>query len=324
MGRRGGMIALACVALAACVNDSSGAPGDGGSDAPADANAPPDAAPDASDGGTSAACDPAKQFGVLAALSSTINDVARVGWAQLTHDELAMTYAAFDGGAGPINLFTATRASASDPFTTGTRLALSGTNDDDTPSIAGDNLTLYFSSNRPNKSAAFHLWAATRTVTSTDFGSPLEVSSLASSASEYEPYVSADGTVLYFASNRSGGAGKNDLYRATRPTNGSFTLDSPGPFTTVNTADDESDPVYSPDELTLYFASDRAGGHGNTDVWKATRPDTTSPFGAPVNVTELNGASDDAPSWISDDGCRIYVTRGASGNYAIYTATKPK
>lgn len=319
MRRIGGVVALAC--LVACVGDSSGPTGDGGTDATTDA-APNDAQVEAAPDGSSAACDPSKPFGVLAALASTINNVSRVGWAQLTHDELSMTYASFNGST-PINLYTATRAATSDPFTTGTHLAIGGANDDDTPSVTGDNLTLYFSSNRPNKGTNFHLWAATRNVTSTDFGSPLQVSSLTSSASEYEPYVSADGTVLYFASNRTG-AGQNDLYRATRPANGSFTLDSPGPFTTINTAADESDPVHSPDELTLYFASNRTGGKGSTDVWKATRADTSSPFGNPTNVGELNSASDDAPSWISDDGCRIYVTRGANGNYAIYMATKPK
>ena len=136
--------------------------------------------------------------------------------------------------------------------------------------------------------------------------------------------MSADGLVLYFSSDRTGGAGKLDLYRATRPTNGSFTVDTPGPFTAVNTADAESDNVFSSDELTLYFASDRAGGKGGADIWKATRTSKSSAFGAPTNVTELNTTSDDAPSWISDDGCRIYVTRGSAGSYSIYAATKPK
>ncbi len=321
MGTRTHGIVLSSVFVIACVGDSNITPTDGGSDATTDVTPSDVLQSDAVDAPV-AACDPTKPFGVLAALASTINNVQRVGWAQLTHDELSMTYASFNG-TPPIHLYTSSRAAVTDPFTTGTMLAISGANDDDTPTVTGDNLTLYFSSNRPNSGSNFHIWAATRNVASTDFGSPLQVSSLTSGASEYEPFVSADGTVLYFASSRTGGAGKDDLYRATRPANGSFSVDSPGPFTVINTADEEETPVFTPDELTLYFASDRAGSKGS-DVWKATRADRSSPFGNPTNVVELNSQNDESPSWISDDGCRIYVTRGGLGNYAIYSATKPK
>jgi hypothetical protein len=73
--------------------------------------------------------------------------------------------------------------------------------------------------------------------------------------------------------------------------------------------------VASADGRWLYFASSRAGGgaKGELDIWVAHRVDLASPFGAPVNVAELNTASADRPSWISSDGCRMYLTSTREG-----------
>ena len=43
-------------------------------------------------------------------------------------------------------------------------------------------------------------------------------------------------------------------------------------------------PAISADELTLYFSSDRPGGEGDYDLWKATRNSVEEPFG---NITNL-------------------------------------
>jgi hypothetical protein len=43
----------------------------------------------------------------------------------------------------------------------------------------------------------------------------------------------------------------------------------------------------------MFFASSRAAGVGLIDVWVASRLDTTSPFGTPVNVTGLNSTAAD-------------------------------
>ena len=43
-------------------------------------------------------------------------------------------------------------------------------------------------------------------------------------------------------------------------------------------------PAVTPDELTIYFSSNRPGGEGDYDIWKATRNSVNEPFG---NVTNL-------------------------------------
>jgi hypothetical protein len=53
-------------------------------------------------------------------------------------------------------------------------------------------------------------------------------------------------------------------------------------------------PIQSPDGLSLYMATNRAGGEGLLDIWVAHRESTDAPFGAPENLGEsVNSAADD-------------------------------
>jgi hypothetical protein len=86
--------------------------------------------------------------------------------------------------------------------------------------------------------------------------------------------------------------------------------------------------VISADGLSLYFASNRAGSQGSTnssDVWVARRQTKADAFGTPTNVAELSSPDEDIPSWLSADGCRMYVARMQMDwpTARIYTATRP-
>jgi tetratricopeptide (TPR) repeat protein len=83
------------------------------------------------------------------------------------------------------------------------------------------------------------------------------------------PSFSNDGRTLYFSSNRAGGKGGLDLYRAN--------IDNAGRFgrainmgADINTAGDEMFPYVSGDGK-LYFASDGHPGLGGLDLYMATR-----------------------------------------------------
>ena len=54
----------------------------------------------------------------------------------------------------------------------------------------------------------------------------------------------------------------------------------------VNTPALDGCPIQSPDDLSLYIASNRPGGRGGLDIWVATRSSTSSPWGAPTNLGE--------------------------------------
>src|SRR5690606_3109874 len=70
---------------------------------------------------------------------------------------------------------------------------------------------------------------------------------------ESMPTVSADGKTLYFCSNRPGGKGKSDIYKATWTGTGFGNIENLGDK--INTEGDEQSPFIHPDGKTLYFIS---------------------------------------------------------------------
>ena len=61
----------------------------------------------------------------------------------------------------------------------------------------------------------------------------------------------------------------------------------------MNSPASDSTPEVSADGLTLWFASDRAGGQGAHDIWVSTRASRGAPWGAPAVVVELSSAAND-------------------------------
>ena len=96
---------------------------------------------------------------------------------------------------------------------------------------------------------------------------------------------------IYFASNRPGGVGGMDLYRATQ-----ISTDQPGEFSepvaldrSVNTAGNEITPVVDSETKALTFASDGHPGYGGYDLFRASFADgryvATTNAGLPLNST---------------------------------------
>jgi hypothetical protein len=91
----------------------------------------------------------------------------------------------------------------------------------------------------------------------------------------------------------------------------------------MNTSALDGCPIESPDGLSLYLASNRAGGKGGLDIWVATRSSTSSSWGAPQNLGEpVNSAADDfCPTPVGKNGL-FFVSRealpGACGQGDIY------
>lgn len=78
----------------------------------------------------------------------------------------------------------------------------------------------------------------------------------------------------------------------------------------LNTPSLDGCPIQSPDGLSLYMASNRPGGKGLLDIWVATRPSTSDPWGVPVNLPEpINSAADDfCPTPLHGNGL-LFVSR---------------
>ena len=96
---------------------------------------------------------------------------------------------------------------------------------------------------------------------------------------------------------------------------------TPTDETELNTVGDDWAADVTDRGLTIYFVSDRSGGIGGFDIWRATRASTTQPFGNLTDVVELDTVNDDFGPDITIDGLTMYY---ATDNQArdLFVATR--
>jgi hypothetical protein len=130
------------------------------------------------------------------------------------------------------------------------------------PNISTDGLSLHFGSRRPGGYGSCDVYMVTRTTIDDEWGAPVNVG-VPPNTSSFEgfPNISADGRVLFFYSDRSGGYGGMDIYMSMRPT----VFDSWGQAVNlgpmINTPYYDLSPSLSADGSTLHFA------HNDVTAW---------------------------------------------------------
>ena len=119
------------------------------------------------------------------------------------------------------------------------------------PWFTADGRTLWFISSRSTdgvKRKDLDIWKVERDA-SGKWGVPTRLPvPVNSNGAEWFPRPSPDGW-LYFGSNRPGGIGGNDIWRGREISPGQWTIENLGPA--INTADDEYEPLPSPDGTRL-------------------------------------------------------------------------
>jgi len=109
--------------------------------------------------------------------------------------------------------------------------------------------------------------------------------------SSQQPYISADGSYLLFASNRPGGIGKFDIWYAPITNGDAGAAINAG--NTINTKEDEQAPFYHQPSGTLVFASKGRTGMGGFDLY-SSKGTTPAQWQAPVNLGyPVNSVKDD-------------------------------
>jgi Tol biopolymer transport system component len=177
----------------------------------------------------------------------------------------------------------------------------SGRYADADPFITRDGAHLYFISTRPLTTGGpakdLDIWMMDRAGAGWTDPRPLSAP-INSSGAEWFPTIAASGTI-YFGSDRPGGQGRTDLYRARLVDGGYADAENLGPV--VNGAGNEFEPFIAPDESFLIFMGARPGGRGGSDLWVTyNRAGAWTPpvaLGAGVN----SPASEYSPG-ISPDG----------------------
>jgi OmpA-OmpF porin, OOP family len=121
-----------------------------------------------------------------------------------------------------------------------------------------------------------------------------------------EPSISADGKVLYFSSERSGGFGREDIYVSYKQENGNWgTPKNLGSI--INTEGREVSSFIHASGSTLYFSTNNRPGMGEMDIFRSDRNDTS--WSTPVNVGyPINTADNDATLFITADNEKGYYS----------------
>jgi Tol biopolymer transport system component len=203
----------------------------------------------------------------------------------------------------------------------------SGPSGDSSPSLASDNLTLYFQS--PSRSPSlgdYDIYQTTRATPTGSFETPtnLELPVNTSSLDGNEK-ISRDGLSLYFNSDRPGTAGEVDIYVATRATT-SAAFGNPVRLDSLNTAFRDGAPDISADGLSIIFTTNKPGGLGNRDIYMATRATTADPFGSIINLgPTVNTADEERFPTLASNGLSIIFAsdrEGGLGDYDLWMTTR--
>jgi hypothetical protein len=107
---------------------------------------------------------------------------------------------------------------------------------------------------------------------------------------------------------------------------GSIAFGSPIQIAELASSGTDRDPFLSADEKTIYFSSNRTGSIGPTatDVWVASRMDTSSPFQAPVVALTINTVYAESKVSMTADQLLLVVAsdRPGTGGVDIWEATR--
>ncbi len=159
------------------------------------------------------------------------------------------------------------------------------------------------------------------------WGSPKSLpGSINSDYEEKSATLSKDQKTIYFSSNRPGGFGGIDIYKATRDAKGNWgNVKNLGPV--INTEEDDDAPFIDYDDKTLYFSSLAHKGMGNYDIFKSVM-DAKGAWSEPENMGyPINTPDNDIYYVHTKDGKRGYyssVREDALGYEDIYLITVPE
>lgn len=109
------------------------------------------------------------------------------------------------------------------------------------------------------------------------------------------PFLSNDGSTLFFVSNRSGGQGGLDIWKIALDEEGNSTGPAVNMGPIINTPDDEITPFYHFTSSTLFYSSNGMGGFGGFDIVKTAFNADDSTWSVTKNLeAPFNSSRDDA------------------------------
>jgi Tol biopolymer transport system component len=196
------------------------------------------------------------------------------------------------------------------------------------PHVSHDGLELYFYAlSRPGGRGQRDIWVSKRSTVNDPWGEAVNLGpAVNTDAGEVFPAISSNGLELYFTSNRAAGYGNGDIWVARRANKSDSWQEAVNLGQPVNSPADERQASISDDGLTLYFISNRAGGHGGYDIWVATRTTKQAPWMSPVNLeAPINSTADEGFAYISAGDLMLLFTSdrpGGLGGADVYISRR--
>lgn len=198
---------------------------------------------------------------------------------------------------------------------------------DGSPTLSADETELLFTSARHPTSPRGQqdIFVSRRSARNAPWSRPVNAGAMIndSSGDDFSLRLSNDGKALYYASNRSGGFGKGDMYVATRasveaPWSRAENLGAP-----LNTDAFEAFPTPSADSLTLFFNRSTTFDSQDSDIWVSTRARTFDQWSAPQRVSgAINSERAEFSPALSPDGNRLYFASERGGSVELWVATR--
>lgn len=238
-------------------------------------------------------------------LSDTVNHLPMQFFPVLTADEETLIFTGLENG-GDENIFLSSKRDGNWSAPVSLSDQINTTSNEGTCTISADGHTLVFTGcNRQDGLGSCDLYISFQKngkwSRPTGIGEPVN-----SRFWESQPSLSADGSVLYFASDRPGGVGKSDIWKSEKLENGSW-----GPPVnlgeTINTPDDENAPFIHANGRTLFYASKGLPGMGSFDIFMIDLQEGGQ--AKPVNLGyPINNSADQVGLFITADGETAYYT----------------
>jgi outer membrane protein OmpA-like peptidoglycan-associated protein/Tol biopolymer transport system component len=145
------------------------------------------------------------------------------------------------------------------------------------PTISPDGNTLYFVSNRPGGLGGYDIWKSM--LKSDGYWSKPENlgAEINTPYDEHTPFIHSDGRTLYFSSDGWPGMGNKDIFLSRLGDNSKWSLPENLGYP-INTFNEETGLIVTPDGTEGLFSSNLKGGYGDMDIYQFKMPADKKPM----------------------------------------------
>lgn len=159
------------------------------------------------------------------------------------------------------------------------------------PAISPDGSTLYFVSNRPGGLGGYDIWKST--LKADGYWTPPENlgPEINTPYDEHTPFIHPDGKTLYFSSDGWPGMGNKDIFMSRITENGKWSKPENLGYP-INTFNEETGLIVSPDGVYGLFSSILKTGYGDMDIYQFKMPENRKPLA----ITYVKGVVTDKDS----------------------------